>query len=102
MLSFSSSSAYGGTVWQDVTGLPNGTYTMTAMVENGGGQTTAQMFAYPTSGSNMTVNLPTANTWTEVQIPNIQVTEGTAWVGFTIDASAGEWTNIESVSFTQD
>jgi len=102
MLSFSSQSAFSATVWQDVTGLPNGAYTMTAMVENSGGQTTAQMFAYPTGGSNMTVNLPTANAWTEVQIGNIQVTEGTAYVGFAIDASAGEWTNVESVSFTQN
>jgi arabinogalactan endo-1,4-beta-galactosidase len=60
------------------------------------------MFAYPTGGSNMTVNLPTASTWTEVQISNIQVTQGTAWVGLTINANAGEWTNIESVSFTQN
>ena len=102
MLSFNASTAYSGTVWQDVTGLPNGTYTMTAWLENGGGQTTAQMFAYPTGGSNMTVNLPTASTWTEVQISNIQVTQGTAWVGLTINANAGEWTNIESVSFTQN
>lgn len=99
MLSFRSTGAYSGTVWQDVTGLPNGTYTMTAWVENGGGQTTAQMFAWPTGGSNATVNLPTASGWTEVQIANIQVTQGTAWVGFQISAGAGQWTNVESVSF---
>jgi arabinogalactan endo-1,4-beta-galactosidase len=102
MLSFWSTAAYSGTIWQDVTGLPNGTYTLTAWVENGGGQTTAQMFAYPTGGSNASANLPTASSWTELQIVNVQVTEGTAWVGFTIDASAGQWTNIESVSFTQN
>ena len=102
MLSFYASTAYSGTIWEDVTGLPDGTYTMTAWVENGGGQTTAQMFAYPTGGSNMTVNLPAASTWTEVQISNIQVTQGTAWVGFTINANSGESTNIESVSFTQN
>jgi hypothetical protein len=60
------------------------------------------MFAYPTGGSNASANLPTASSWTELQIVNVQVTEGTAWVGFTIDASAGQWTNIESVSFTQN
>ena len=102
MLSFWSASAYGGTVWQDVTGLPSGTYTMTAWVENGGGQSTAQMFADPTGGSYTTVNLPTASTWIEVQIPNIQVTAGTAWVGIQINASAGQWTNVESVSFIQN
>ena len=102
MLSFNASLAYSGTIWEDVTGLPNGVYTMTAWIENGGGQATAQMFAWPTGGSNMTVNLPTAATWTEVQIANIQVTQGTAWVGFTISANSGQWANIESVSLTQN
>jgi len=39
---------------------------------------------------------------TEVQIANIQVTQGTAWVGFTISANSGQWANIESVSLTQN
>ena len=100
MLSFYSSAAYSGSVWQDVTGLPNGTYTMTAWIENGGGETTAQMFAQPSGGSEMTVNLPTASGWTEVVINNIQVTEGLAYVGFNITAKAGNWVNIESVALT--
>jgi len=102
MLSFYSSSAYSGTVYQDVTGLADGTYTMTAYIENGGGETTAQMFAYPSGGSETTVNLPTASGWTEVVINNISVTEGLAYVGFNVTAKAGNWINIESVSFSKD
>lgn len=102
MLSFYSALPYSGAVWQDVTGLPNGTYTMTAMIESGGGQSTARMFADPTGGSNLTVNLPAASSWTQVEIANIQVAQGAAYVGFTISASAGQWTNIESVSFTRN
>jgi len=85
-----------------VTGLPSGTYTMTAYVENGGGQTTLDMFAEPTGGSETTVNLPTASSWTEVQLGNIQITEGSAYVGFTVSAKAGNWTNIESVQFVKN
>jgi len=66
------------------------------------GCTAAIIRTWPTGGSNMTVNLPTAATWTEVQIANIQVTQGTAWVGFTISANSGQWANIESVSLTQN
>lgn len=101
MLSFWSSSAYSGTVWQDVTGLPDGTYTMTAWIENGGGETTAQMLAWPSGGSEMTVSLPKAGSWTEVVINDIPVTEGLAYVGFNINAGAGDWVNVESVSFTE-
>lgn len=102
MLSFYSSAAYSGSVWQDVTGLPDGTYTMTAYIENGGGETSAQMFAYPSGGSELTVNLPTASGWTEVVINNIAVTEGLAYVGFNITAKSGNWLNVESVSFTKN
>ena len=102
MLSLYSASAYSATIYQDVTGLPSGTYTMTAYVENGGGQTTLDMFAEPTGGSETTVNLPTASSWTEVQLGNIQITEGSAYVGFTVSAKAGNWTNIESVQFVKN
>jgi len=101
-LSFYKSTAYNSTVWQDVTALPNGTYTMSAWIENGGGQTTAQMFTWPTGGSETTINIPTESTWTEIQIPNVQITEGEIYLGFAINAKAGNWTNIEQVEFTEN
>jgi arabinogalactan endo-1,4-beta-galactosidase len=99
-LSFWKTTAYNSTVWQDVTALPNGTYTMSAWIENGGGQTSATMFAWPTGGSEVSINIPAESTWTEIQIPNIQITEGEIYLGFSINANAGNWTNVEQVQFT--
>ena len=101
MLRFYDTAAYNSTLWQDVTALPSGTYTMTAYVESSGGETSAIMFAYPTGGSETTVAIPTASTWTKITLTGISITEAEAWVGFTVNAKAGEWVNIESVSFTK-
>lgn len=99
-MSFWKTTAYNSTAWQDVTALPDGSYTMSAWIENGGGQTSATMFAWPTGGSEISINIPTENAWTEIQIPNIQITQGEIYLGFSIDANAGDWTNIEQVQFT--
>jgi len=100
-LVFDSTSAYDTTVWQTATALPNGTYTLTAEVENGGGQTSATMFAYPANGSETSVNLPVASSWTAVTISGISVTDGQVYLGFTINAKAGNWTRVESVSLVE-
>ncbi|MGA2352262.1 MAG: glycosyl hydrolase 53 family protein [Terracidiphilus sp.] len=100
-LSFYSASAYNTSVWQTATALPNGTYTLTAVIENGGGQTSATMFAYPTNGSETSVNLPTASSWTTVTISGISVTDGQVYFGFNINAKAGNWTDVESVSLVK-
>jgi arabinogalactan endo-1,4-beta-galactosidase len=96
-LSFYSASAYSATVWQDVTALPNGTYTLTAWVQNGGGESSATLFASPTGGSQVSVNLPVTSTWTEVQLSNVQVVEGEVYLGIAANANAGNWVNVESV-----
>ena len=102
MLSFYSTSAYDTTVWQTAIALPNGTYTMTAWIENGGGQNSATMFAYPGGGSQISVTLPVASTWTEVEIPGIVVADGSVYLGFSINANADDWTNVGWVSLTEN
>ena len=82
--------------------MPNGTYTLTALIENGGGQNSATMFAFPTNGTETTVNLPVSSSWKTVTISNISVTDGQVYFGFTINAKAGNWTNVESVSLTKN
>ncbi len=98
-LSFASSSAMSATLWQDVTALPSGSYTMTGMVESNGGAGSATMFVWPTGGSQTIVNLPAAGAWTTVQIPNVQITQGTAYLGFAVSGGAGGTVNIQSVQF---
>ena len=101
-LSFWKATPYQTTVWQTPTTLPNGAYTLTARIQNGGGENSATMFAWPDSGSEISVNLPVASTWTEVQIPKIQVTNGSVYLGFTVNANAGNWVKVQYVQLTRN
>ena len=60
------------------------------------------MFAWPNSSSKICVNLPVASTWTEVQIPNIRVTNGSVYLGFTVNANAGNCVNVDYVQLTKN
>ena len=100
-LSFWSQGAYKTTVWQTATALPNGTYTLTAWVQNGGGQNSATMFAWPNGGNQISVNLPVSGSWTRVKIPGIAVANGRVYLGFSVDANAGNWTNVGAVSLVR-
>jgi arabinogalactan endo-1,4-beta-galactosidase len=100
MLVIGSSVVHTATVTQDTVSLPNGIYTLTAMVECSGGQTSAKLSVAPVNGTTQTVNLPTASTWTQVQIANVSVTAGEATLTITVNGNAGNWLRVESVSFT--
>lgn len=98
-LVLSSSSAYTANLYQNDVSLPNGTYTLTAWVESSDGQNSATLYAQPSGGSQMTTNLPTASNWTQVQISGVSVTAGEATIGISVNANAGNWVRVESVSF---
>ncbi|TGE29178.1 glycosyl hydrolase 53 family protein [Hymenobacter metallicola] len=93
------SSAYEVSTYQLRTGLPNGTYTLRAWVQNSGGQRACQLYAKNFGGSEKKVDLPLANTWAQVQITDIQVTGGQCEIGLWSDANAGNWCNLDNVEF---
>jgi arabinogalactan endo-1,4-beta-galactosidase len=99
VLAIGSSAAHTATVTQDVVSLPDGTYTLTAMVESSGGQNSAKLSITPVNGTAQTVSLPTADTWTQVKIANVSVTAGEVTLTFTINGNAGNWVRVENVSF---
>jgi arabinogalactan endo-1,4-beta-galactosidase len=99
VLAIGSSAAHTATVTQDVVSLPDGTYTLTAMVESSGGQNSAKLSITPVNGTAQTVSLPTADTWTQVKIANVSVTAGEVTLTFTINGNAGTWVRVENVSF---
>ncbi|WP_239014463.1 cellulase family glycosylhydrolase [Archangium violaceum] len=76
--------------YQPLSGLANGTYTLRAWVYSSGGQTRAEMHAKDFDGTGTILRLPVAKTsaWTQVSIPNIQVTAGQLTIGFLSDAPA--------------
>ena len=99
MMVIGSSAAHTATVTQDAVSLPDGTYTVTAMVESSGGQNSATLSVAPVNGTTQTVNLPTASTWTQVQIANVSVTAGEATLTFNVKGNAGNWVRVESINF---
>jgi hypothetical protein len=94
----SGSSAYTATMYQNIT-LPNGIYTLTAWVKSSGGQNSAKVYAKNFGGSEMNVSINRSmSSWTQVSIPNINVTNGSIQVGVYSDAKAGNWVNADDFS----
>ncbi|MEV6716274.1 hypothetical protein AB0M48_30040 [Lentzea sp. NPDC051208] len=98
-LKHSSTSAYTVTTKQNLTFIPNGTYTLTAKVKSSGGQTQAMARVMGYGGVERTVAIPATNTWTQVTIPNVNVTNGSATVAFTSNAAANQWLRVDQASF---
>jgi len=87
--------------YQVVTGLPAGTYRLTAWVKASGGQSVAWMEVNAYGGAKRTVAIPATSTWTMVTLSDIAVTAGEARVGFYSIAEAGQWLAFDDVSFTR-
>jgi hypothetical protein len=66
-----------------VTGLPGGTYTLSAWIK-GSGATSAQLYAKGFGGTDKSTSLAGANgTWTNVSLTGIAVSNGTCTIGVT-------------------
>jgi arabinogalactan endo-1,4-beta-galactosidase len=91
------STAYEASTYQNFTGIANGTYMLTAWVQNGGGQTTCQLYAKNFGNAEMDYSLPVTTGWTQITINNIHVTNNTIEVGLWSVANAGNWCSIDNV-----
>jgi alpha-L-arabinofuranosidase len=90
-------SAYNVFTYQTKTGLVSGLYTFRAWVKSGGGQTSAALSAKGYGGADLSTPIPTTSTWTQVTIPNVNVTNGTITVGLASTAGASQWINFDDV-----
>lgn len=92
---------------QTITGLADGTYSLSAWVKSSGGFSSAYMYAWrynnPSGGSFQSVNLPTSTSdWVLITIPNIIVTSGMVELGFyTNDTVGNKWAYIDDVVLTK-
>jgi len=88
--------AYQVTTSQVISNLPNGTYTLRAWVQSGGGQTTCQL--YGRSGpAEQASALPTTGTWTQLSVPGIVVANGQCEIGLRSVANAGNYCSLDDV-----
>lgn len=80
--------------------LPNGHYTLKAWAIRGNGQNSVQMTATGYGGADLSANITYNNAWSEVNIPDINITNGQVTIGFLSDANAGNWLNVDSITLT--
>lgn len=93
-----SDAAYEASTYQTLSGLSNGTYTLSAWVLNSGGQNTVQLYAKNYGGAERNVDLPVSATkWVKVKIENIHVTNGQIEIGVFSNANANNWINLDQV-----
>lgn len=89
--------AYTASIYQVRSGLPSGTYRVSAWVLNGGGQPSAYLYAKGHGGVEQRANLPvSAADWKRVTL-DVAVTTGTLELGVYSRANAGNWINVDDV-----
>jgi Glycosyl hydrolases family 43 len=95
--------AYQATVSQVVTGLPDGTYTLAAWMQSSGGQSVARLFARDFGGAEKDANVTSAiASWSQVSIPGIVVSGGSATIGVETTAGANQWVDLDDVTFVKN
>ncbi|MDO7884159.1 glycosyl hydrolase 53 family protein [Hymenobacter cheonanensis] len=87
--------AYSVTTSQVISNLPNGTYTLRAWVQSGGGQTTCQL--YGRSGTAEQARAVPTGTWQQLSVPGIVVANGQCEIGLRSVAGAGNYCNLDDV-----
>lgn len=92
-----SSAAYQVNTSQTLYGLANGTYTLKAWVQSSGGHNLSYMYAKGYGGAQVTADTAGYANWTLVTIPNIEVTNGQAEIGFFNDSTANAWVHLDDV-----
>ena len=96
-----STSAYLVTTKQNLTYLPNGSYTLSAWVKSSGGQSQARMRVLNSGVAERYVDIPQTSAWTQITIPNVIVSNGKATIAFTSNAAANQWLKVDNVSFRE-
>lgn len=94
---------YKSSRYQNITGLPDGTYTLKAYVKSSGGQNVCQIFAKNFGGDEKDYSINNnINSWKEVTIPDIKVTNGKCQIGIYSDAKANNWCKVDNFSLTKN
>ena len=92
------------TLSQTVTDLPNGTYSLSAWIQGGGGEKTLQLSVSDYGGAPLTVDIVNTGwlAWTTPTIPQITITEGKCTISLRVVSDAGSWAFFDDVSLVKD
>jgi hypothetical protein len=92
-----SASPYWAATFQTLTGLSNGLYTARAWVRGAAGH---ELYVKNYGGATKSVKSSASGTYTELVIRDVNVTNGSAEVGFwSHDPAGNAWLNMDDVSF---
>lgn len=99
-LSHYSAAAYKVETYQYLSGLTDGNYRLTAWVRSGGGQNSAYLALKNCGGTEQRTDLPvSASGWIHLVVP-VAVTGGRCTISVVSDARAGNWINVDDLTFT--
>lgn len=91
---------------QEITGLENGSYKLSAWTSGGGGETVSEIFALNGDGQRVSSTFTNSGwrVWTQPTINNVEVTNGTLTIGAKVKAkeNGGQWGNIDEFMLTKN
>ncbi|NYI07587.1 glycoside hydrolase family 53 protein [Allostreptomyces psammosilenae] len=95
------SRAYAVETYQYLDGLTNGSHTLTAWVRSSGGQNAAYLALRNCGSAEQRTDLPpTPNgAWVRL-VTSVRVTSNQCTISIVSDANAGNWINVDDISFT--
>ncbi|MET9513615.1 arabinogalactan endo-1,4-beta-galactosidase [Streptomyces sp. NPDC002994] len=101
-LSHWSASAYKVETYQALTGLTDGSYTLSARVRSGGAQNATYIALRNCGGTEQRTDLPPTpdGRWIRL-VTSVKVTGGKCTVSLNSDAGAGGWANFDDIAFTR-
>jgi arabinogalactan endo-1,4-beta-galactosidase len=96
-----STAAYKVETYQELTGLANGHYTLTAWVRSSGGQNAAYLALNTRAHAEQRTDLPPTSNggWVRL-VTSVRVTHHRLTVSIVSDANAGDWINVDDVALT--
>jgi hypothetical protein len=100
MATWSGTEAFTVKIYQQLTNVPNGTYTFQGYF-NLGMNNQVYLYSKNCGGPDQQANIPItgATQWESIAITGIQVTGGSCEVGFYIDAAVSNWVNADAFTF---
>jgi len=99
----SPSVAYRAKQSQQISGLPSGSYSLSAWVESSGGQASCDVYARTSAGKEYDLSASSASAnWKQLSVSGIPVTDGKLEVGVRSVANANDWLRVDDISLVQD
>lgn len=100
-LTFWQDQAYEASAYQNVSGISDGTYTLSAYVMSGGEFDTNQLYIKNYGGAELNTAVVKTSEWTKITIKDIPITTGACEIRVYSKASANAWTNVDFVSLVK-